>query len=98
MNQGSAGRLVATVMALAAFAVAVIAGLSAGNPATLVLGRALACMIVCQAVGTAVGSIGERVVREHLESRNVPAPAVHAGARPVHGEDVVRSEKAAPSA
>ena len=58
--------MIATTFALCGFAVAVIAGLAAGNAAAHVLTTALICMMVCQAAGLAAGAIGERVVGEHL--------------------------------
>jgi hypothetical protein len=82
-------RLVAATFALAGFAVAVVAGLGAGNAPTRVLGAALVCMLICHVVGLALGAIGERVINEHLESyragkpvapiRPMPAPERQAG-------------------
>jgi hypothetical protein len=59
-------KTIASVFALAAFAVAIIAGLSAGNTPARVLGTALAAMLVCHIMGLVVGAVGERVVIEHL--------------------------------
>lgn len=55
-------------MALSAFAIAVVAGLAAGNPARTVLFHALVAMIVCQALGLIAGSVAERAVARHIAS------------------------------
>jgi hypothetical protein len=61
-------KVIACVFALAAFAVAIIAGLSAGNNAARVLGSALAAMLICHIMGLVIGAIGHLVVTEHLSS------------------------------
>jgi hypothetical protein len=61
----SEAKVVATVFALSAFAVAVVAGLSSGNQTSTVLLRAIVCMIACQILGLIAGSIIERVLVEH---------------------------------
>lgn len=50
---------------MAAFAIAIFAGIVAGNAAGLVLLRALMAMILCYPVGFIVGMICERVVATH---------------------------------
>lgn len=72
----SPGKVVAGSFGLSAFAVAVIAGLGAGNTASDVLIRALVAMVVCYFIGTLLGGVGERTVSEHvrqyIEGRVVP--------------------------
>lgn len=58
--------MIASVFALAAFAVAIIAGLAAQNTPARILGTALVGMFVCHLAGLCAGAIGERVVMEHL--------------------------------
>src|SRR5690606_20690399 len=65
---GITSKLIATVFGLCGFAVAILAGLGAGNSAPQVLGTALVCMVVCQLTGLAAGAVGERVVNEHLDT------------------------------
>ena len=77
MSSGVPAKVIATSFALAAFAIAIIAGLAAGNPSPRVLLSAILSMALCQVLGMVVGSIGERIVREHIES--------YRAARPVHG-------------
>jgi uncharacterized protein involved in response to NO len=66
-------KVIACVFALAAFAVAIIAGLSAGNSAARVLGSALAAMFICHIMGLVIGTIGHRVVTDHLSSIPIEA-------------------------
>ena len=61
-------RLVATCFALAAFAIALLGGLVAGNETMLALVRALLALIVCYPVGRAVGLVCRRVISEHAAS------------------------------
>ncbi len=82
----SASKMVATAMGLAAFAIAILAGLHAGNPTTTILGIAVLCMVACHIVGLFIGSIGERVVREHVKSNHMAAEGAVAGtAAPARG-------------
>ncbi|MBX3357238.1 MAG: hypothetical protein KF745_02300 [Phycisphaeraceae bacterium] len=66
MTRGVPTRVIAASMGLAAFAVAVIAGLAVNNPADFILARALLSMFVCWAVGLAVGAVAERTMIESL--------------------------------
>jgi hypothetical protein len=66
---GRAGRTIGGCFALAAFAVAVISGLGAGNAASLVLLRAILAMLVCYPVGLLIGMICTHVVDSHLRDQ-----------------------------
>lgn len=57
---------IAGCFALAAFAVAVVAGLAGGNPSASILLRALSAMIACYPIGLVIGMVCQHVVREHL--------------------------------
>lgn len=59
-------KLVAAAMGLAGFAVALIAGLHAGNPSATILTNAILALVVCNFVGLMLGSVGERVIRDHV--------------------------------
>lgn len=78
MNVGAPGRLIASGFGLAGFAVAIVAGLAAGNPSDRILTVALASMFVCHLVGLATGLIAERIVQDHMtryrEARPLDAP------------------------
>ncbi len=79
MKQGDPAKFIASTFGLAAFAIAVIAGMAAQNPADRVLGRALICFVICQVIGWILGSIGERAVEEavdQLAASESPEPAV----------------------
>lgn len=77
MQPGVATKIIAAVIGLIAFVVAIIAGLAADNPADTILLRAIVALIVMQAVGFAMGSIGERTMVEAASNyqRNNPVPA-----------------------
>jgi len=66
VQSGVASKVIAASFALAGFAIAVIAGLSAGNNATRVLTAALVSMAACHIIGLGVGAIGERTVNDYL--------------------------------
>ncbi len=59
--------VLAGIFALAAFAVAIVAGLAAGNEPAAVLGRAVLAMTVCYPVGFAVGLVCHRILHDHVE-------------------------------
>jgi len=75
-------RTIAAIFALAAFAVAIMAGLMGGNPAPSILVRALLALVCCYPIGLAVGLVAQRLVREHVETHREtnPAPEVEAAA------------------
>ena len=59
------GRVIAACFALAAFSVAIVAGLASGNDTAQILLRAVLMLLVCQPVGMVAGMICESVVRSH---------------------------------
>jgi tetrahydromethanopterin S-methyltransferase subunit C len=63
-------KVMAGCLALAGFAVAILAGLAAGNSAGDVLVRALIAMLACYPVGFVVGMICERVIAMHIEQNH----------------------------
>ncbi len=75
---GAASRAVAGCFALAAFAVAVVAGLAGGNAPSAILVRALIAMIVCYPMGLVIGLVCQHVIEEHVKARSganvVPEP------------------------
>ena len=58
---------IAGCFSLSAFAVAVVAGLSAQNPVSSILMRALIAMIICYPVGLIIGLICQRLMFDHIE-------------------------------
>ena len=82
---GIASKAIAGTFALAAFAIAVIAGLAVGNDALHVLSTAVVCMIVSQVVGLLVGAACERAVSDfvHQYKETNPVPDPPAGVKEV---------------
>lgn len=66
-------KAIAGVFALTGFAVAIIAGLAAGNTASRVLFVAIIALLVCHIVAVLAGAVLERTVREHLEQSFPPS-------------------------
>lgn len=62
---------------LLAFAVAIVAGVYAGNPATVVMLRALAAMLVAALVGQVAGWTAKLVLRDHLQRRKLRIDREH---------------------
>ncbi len=93
---GTASKAVAGCFAMAAFTVAVVAGLAGGNPAISILVRALVAMIVCYPLGLLVGLVCRQVIQQHLRkpvgTTDEQEEAVRAGQSvesEEDGEDVV---------
>ena len=63
-------RVIARCFALAAFAVACLAGLASGNSTAQVLIRAIVAAVVCSPVGVAVGLACAQVISLHMRARN----------------------------
>jgi hypothetical protein len=78
LNDQRVQKSVSGACGLAGFAVAILSGLAADNPASVILTRALVAMVVCYAVGVFVGMLASRAVRQatiaHAEVK--PAPAI----------------------
>lgn len=64
MAPGVPTKVIAAGCGLTAFAVGILAGLFAGNPAETILLRSLIAMVACQVVGMVIGMICERVITE----------------------------------
>jgi hypothetical protein len=69
-------KVIAGCFGLSAFAVAIIAGIAAGNSLAHVLMRALIATVVCYPIGVIVGLICARVISEHVE-RMMPQSPQH---------------------
>jgi len=73
--QTVSSRLIATCFALSAFAVAIISGLSSGNPSSEVLWRAIIAMMACYPLGLVIGMVCERIISAHIEAHEQANPA-----------------------
>lgn len=67
---------IAACFGMAAFAIAIISGLGAGQPADAILWRAILCAAICYPVGIIVALVGSAAVNEefraHQERHPVP--------------------------
>ena len=70
-----AAKAIAGCFALAAFSIAVMAGLVVGNTATSILARALFAMVACYPLGLLVGFVCRHVIEHHVGSEPVPSAA-----------------------
>jgi len=64
----TSGKIIGACLGLTAFAVATVAGIFAGAPASVVLFRAMVAMLVCAGVGQILGLVATRAVREYVEA------------------------------
>ncbi|MCB9848453.1 MAG: hypothetical protein H6814_08575 [Phycisphaeraceae bacterium] len=78
MNDQRVLKSVSGACGLSGFAVAILAGLAADNPASVILTRALIAMFVCYAVGMFIGIVAARAVREAVvtHAQRNPAPEI----------------------
>lgn len=67
-------KVMGSTFALAAFSVAVVAGISAGNSGATVLFNAIIATFVCNAVGIVVGLCAQHVIAQHIESYKARNP------------------------
>lgn len=65
---------VATCLALSAYAIAMIAGIGAQNPVLLVMRRGLVVLVLGYAIGLAIGTIVEHILREHIAGYQAKRP------------------------
>jgi hypothetical protein len=67
-------RLIGSTLALAGFAIAMLAGLFAGNDAITVLSRAIIAMVACRLVGSLISMIYGHVATDHLSRYRAAHP------------------------
>jgi len=67
MDRRSPARITAGCFALSGFAVAVFASLGVGTTAETTLLRGIIALVACYTVGTLVGTVAERCIRDGLE-------------------------------
>ena len=70
-------KLIASSLALIAFAAAVVAGLIVDNPATTIISRALIAMVLCYIAGAAIGAVAQRALEEHVDQYKRAHPIDH---------------------
>jgi hypothetical protein len=67
-------KVIGACCGLAAFAIAVVAGMGAENIGEVILFRALVSMLVCQIVGIGLGMVIERVVTDSVRAHKAARP------------------------
>lgn len=60
---------IAGILCLIAFAASLVAGISAGNPFTTTVGRALLALVVTYVIGLILGSMTQRMLDENLQKQ-----------------------------
>jgi MFS family permease len=63
------GRFTGACLGLIAFAIAIVAGLSANNPPMLVLSRAVWALAIFCVMGLVLGAVAQAVLNEHQRRR-----------------------------
>ncbi|HMN42493.1 MAG TPA: hypothetical protein PKE29_16755 [Phycisphaerales bacterium] len=81
---------------MTAFAVGILAGLFAGNPAETILLRSLVAMVAGQTVGMIIGMICERVVNEATAGYEKAHPIGGPRPEPASGAPGAGSKKLSP--
>jgi len=69
LNKGTPTRIFGACMGLAAFFIAVLAGLAVDNPADVILARAILAMGASCIIGSILGAVAERAVNDQLSTR-----------------------------
>ncbi len=85
MSNSEPGKVIASAFALAGFAVAMVAGSSAGNPAATVIKTGLLAMLICYVTGWCIGAIAQSVISQHLDVRRDSSSSDPAASMPSGG-------------
>lgn len=89
-------KLIATSFALIAFAIALIAGIAADNPASTALVRALLAMAICYVVGWLLGMVATKATGEHIEAYRQAHPIDETDGQGSAAEDSDRPASGSP--
>ena len=76
------GRYTGAILGMLAFSVSIVAGLWAGNPATVILSRAIWALIVFCVIGLVCGGIAQFIVSDYAKRRHSELLAEHEKASP----------------
>jgi putative Mn2+ efflux pump MntP len=79
LNNALPTKVIAGCMGLSAFVIAIVAGLSVGNPASETLLRALVAMVICQMIGVGLGWLAESAIAEIHQARGSEKPGAGVG-------------------
>lgn len=84
-------KLASGVLGLMGFLTALLVGLMAGNPITVILIRAIVAMLICAIIGRMLGAAGEVCVREYVTKYKSDRPQP---AKPKELVDLDKEQKA----
>lgn len=73
--KGTPSQVIGGCFALCAFAMAIVAGLAAGNESSAILLRAIIAMFVCYLIGLGIGMICQQVVGQQVKKLIEENPA-----------------------
>lgn len=76
-------KVIAAVIALGGFVVALLAGMLVGNPPHITLFKALVALVICQFLGICVGYIGTHIIADHLEAHKAKTPIPSLAVSPI---------------
>lgn len=79
MPTGSQTKVIGACTGLCGFVIAIIAGMSAGNPTDVILSRTIMAMICTFCTGLAVGALAEHAFGAGLNALRAAAPLETAG-------------------
>jgi hypothetical protein len=68
-------KVIAACAGLTGFAIAMLAGLAAENPADVILARAIAALVVCYVAGGVIGLAMDHAVRAGIEDYKAERPS-----------------------
>lgn len=76
--------LLAAILGISGFSVAILAGLAVGNEPIGVVARALMAMVICSIVGQVLGLMCQRAIDEHVAAfaASHPVPEIEDDTRP----------------
>lgn len=69
-------RIIATCLALIAFAMTIVLGMAVGNPPITIVWRATLMMLVVWAIGSVLGAMAQHVITENIASYKLDHPLV----------------------
>ena len=78
---------IAACFGMAAFTVAILSGLGAGQPADAILWRAILSILVCYPLGLIIACVGRAAVNDHMRAYHDehPTPDLNAPLSPIEG-------------
>lgn len=71
-------RTIPPIVALMGFAISIVAGMGASNPATSVIGRAIVALFLCLIIGQGIAWVVRHIAKEHQRdyAKRKPIPSL----------------------